>query len=193
MKYNWITLLFFAIGISSSAQVKYEKEFRIEKSQFPEISISTVAPYIKDVKRLRFYKEIDSSLQTYEIKFRKDRLHYSIEFSDEGELQDIKITIKPVDIPDQSWITITENLNENFEKFKVRKIQQQYPRAAFASDAITFRNTFQNLLLPEIRYEIEVHDRTARGNVDYQFLYNAEGGFIRMRKSLPPNYDHVLY
>jgi len=193
VKFNQFFLLLLLLGFTASAQVKSEREFRIQKSQFPAASLEKAKPHLEGARRLRYYKEIDTGRVSYELKFKKARLHYSVEFSDTDELEDIEIRIKPVDIPQESWEAIGHHLSGSFPKHKVRKIQQQYRRASFESDAETFRNAFQNLLLPEIRYELIVHAKTAEGYRDYEITYDSEGNFIMMKKSLPPNHDHVLY
>ena len=194
-------LLFTGIGAlaqqtdskKSDVNIKYEREFRIRKEQFPARALESMEDHLKEVKRLRFYREIDSNRSSYEIKFKYVRLHYSVEFSSDGVLEDVEVRIKPVDIPADSWQTITEDLNRRFSKFRVRKIQQQYPREAFPSATETLKNAFQNLLLPQIRYELIVQARVDKGFLNYEILYDADGKFLNLRKSLPPNYDHVLY
>lgn len=187
--------VFLAVFLSGSVfgQAKYEREFRIKKSQFPSSSLQVASPYLDGVRRLRFYKEIDSSKQSYEIKFKRDKLHYSVEFSDRDELEDIEVRIKPVDIPNDSYAAIEAYLTKAFSKYKIRKIQQQYPRMAFSSNEETFRNAFQNLILPEIRYELIVNAKTSEGYRDYEVLFDSQGKFRSQRVSLPANYDHVLY
>lgn len=194
MKFNYtLFFLLLLLGFTAAAQVKSEREFRIRESQFPVTSLEKAKPYLEGVRRLRFYKEIDVDRVSYELKFKKARLHYSVEFSDSSELEAIEIRIKPVDIPEESWEAIGQHLLGSFRKFKVRKIQQQYRRDAFESDSATFRSAFQNLLLPEIRYELIVQAKAEEGYRDFEITYDARGNFIMKKKSLPPNYDHVLY
>jgi hypothetical protein len=193
MRFKVLILLFITLGAAAHSQVKYEREFRILREQFPQASLESVQPYLDGVRKLRFYKEIDSSRRSYEIKFKKDRLHYSVEFNEQEALEDVEVIIKPVDIPEEAWTTITKDLDSKWSKYKVRKIQQQYPREAFTSDSDTFQKAFQNLILPEIRYEIVVRGKTEDGYRDYELLYDATGDLLLMRESLPPNYDHVLY
>ncbi len=193
MRFKVLILLFITLGAAAHSQVKYEREFRILREQFPQASLESVQPYLDGVRKLRFYKEIDSSRRSYEIKFKKDRLHYSVEFNEQEALEDVEVIIKPVDIPEEAWTTIRKDLDSKWSKYKVRKIQQQYPREAFTSDSDTFQKAFQNLILPEIRYEIVVRGKTEDGYRDYELLYDATGDLLLMRESLPPNYDHVLY
>lgn len=174
-------------------QIKHEREHRIRREQFPEAALEALQPYLDEARRLRFYREIDSNHRSFEAKFRIQRLQYSIEFTPEGELEDAEVDIKPVDIPRATWQAIQEHLGTSFGKFHVRKIQQQYPRPAFDSDDATLKAAFQNLLLPEIRYELVVQAKTESGVGQFEALYDSEGNILLLRKALPPNYDHVLY
>jgi len=193
MKYRILTLLALVFCCSLNAQAKYEREFRIKKSQFPQASLALAEPFLNGVRKLRFYKEIDSSKQSYEIKFKRDKLKYSVEFNDKDVLEDIEVGISEVDIPKASYKAMEGFLKNNFSKYKIRKIQQQYPGTAFASTEETFGNAFQNLILPEIRYELMVYAKTTGHYMDFEILFDNEGKFLNQRKSLPPNYDHVLY
>ncbi|SMP01648.1 hypothetical protein SAMN06265375_101195 [Muriicola jejuensis] len=174
-------------------QAKYEREFRIKKSEFPQNALLLIREEIEGVRRLRFYKEIDSSTTSFEAKFRKDRLHYSVEFSAVGELEDIELLVKEVDVPEDVYAGISAYLENDCGKFKVRRLQQQYPVTGNQNLEKVMKDAFQNLLLPYINYELVVSCRTDSGREEYEYLFDAEGIFISRRKSLPPNYDHILY
>ncbi len=194
MKNTLILLVFLVLlGFSGLAQNKYEREHRIKKSQFPQKSLSFIEEQLENARKIRFYKEVDSIKISYEAKFKKDRLNYSIEFDKEGELEDVEILVKEIDLPNETMKEIRKYLNQNFQKYRIRKIQQQYPASSKESTTITLRNAFQNLLLPGINYELIVAAKQKKGYQDYEILFNAEGGFVSLRKSLPANYDHVLY
>ncbi|EAR16877.1 hypothetical protein [Robiginitalea biformata] len=188
----FVFILLLALA-PASAQQKQEREFRIRKAQFPESAREVMEPYLEGVRRLRYYKEIDSARSSFEMKFKHRRLHYSIEFTPEGELEDAEVRIRPVDIPNETLEAIQAHLKGTYGRYRVRKIQQQYPRASFESDTQTLKNAFQNLLLPEIRYELVIQTRQDSGLAHYEFLYDSEGRLLRIRESLPPNYNHVLY
>ncbi len=151
--------IFFVIALSTnvlSAQHKYEREFRIKKSQMPTEALQLLERYLEDAKRLKYYKEIDTSKTTYEAKFKKDKLWYGIEFDATGSLEDIKITIAPLDIPSDVLANISTYFKKSFDKHRVKKIQQQYLATAEEDLKTTFRNAFQNLLIPSLNYEIIV-------------------------------------
>ena len=73
MKFKLAFLLLFLLAGPAVAlgQAKYEREFRIRKSQFPSIALERPTPYLEGTRRVRFYQEVDSNLVSYEIKFRK--------------------------------------------------------------------------------------------------------------------------
>ena len=187
-----VFILFFLIGFSLSAQYKYEREHRIRKDQFPEKALFFIKDKLEGARKIRFYKETDSTKVSYEAKFKRDRLRYSVEFSADGNLEDIEILIKEVDIPEETMIGINDYLEKEFSKFRIRKMQQQYP-VGTNDEQTTLRNAFQNLILPSIKYELIVTGKKDRNFAPYEVLFDAKGNFEQLRKSLPPNYDHVLY
>lgn len=189
----FIIIVFIGFSFQSSyAQYKYEREYRIRKSQFPTNALEFIEEKVTDAKRIKFYKETDSAKVSFEAKLKKDRLWYSIEFSEEGILEDIEILIKTTDIPNETLSKIEAYLNSHFNKYRIKRLQQQYPARTDALET-TLRNAFQNLILPTNNYEIMVAGKKDEGYMDYEILFDADGNFKTQRTSLPPNYDHVLY
>jgi len=184
--------LLFCTFVASS-QNKYEREFRIKKSQFPQKAIALISKELKGARHLKFYKEIDSSKSSFEAKFKKDKLWYSVEFDNNGVFEDVEINVKAVDIPTDTFTGILNHLEKTFSKYRIKKIQQQYPFQKEESIEKTIKNAFQNLLLPTINYELIIAGKKEKEYFDYELLFNAKGEFISIRKSLPPNYDHILY
>ncbi|WP_222981975.1 hypothetical protein [Flagellimonas meishanensis] len=174
------------------SQNKFEQEISIAMSDFPEKALALVNPYFESAKRIRFYREVDSLKTSYEVKFKKDRLYYSVEFSDDGTLEDVEFIIKKNDVPEESWDRITQQLNDTFEKVKIKKIQQQYPLLE-APPKQRIKDAFQNLILPDIHYEIIFSAKKDSRFMSYEGLFHANGKLLKLRKSLNPGYDHLLY
>ncbi|SIP95204.1 PepSY-like domain-containing protein [Maribacter ulvicola] len=195
MKNYFIKLMFTAFLFCfhlGRSQHKHEREHRILKSQFPALAIEIIDENVIDFKRIKFYKEIDSTKISYEAKLKKDKLWYSIEFDQNGLLEDIEILIKPTDVPNNTYTKIVDYLNKNYLKYKIRRLQQQYYSSNLPIDEI-FKNAFQNLMLPYINYELIVSGKKDKGYLEYEILFDADGNFKKIRTSLPPNYDHILY
>lgn len=193
MKCKVLLLIAFFGGIASAiSQAKQEREFKIEENEFPKKAKGIIETYLADSKRIRFYKEIDGDKVSYEVKFKKDKLKYSIEFSEGGNLEDIEFVIKEVDIPSDSFEMITNYLEANHKKNRIKKIQQQYLNN-IGNPKELLRVAFQNLILPEINYEIIVATKDDKGYAEYEITFNSEGKHILSRRLVKQKYDHVLY
>lgn len=189
-KFSFLILLLL-ITTSTISQVKYEREFRIKKSEFPTEALSLIKAKLTDAKKIKFYKEIDSNIVSFEAKFKKKRLWYSVEFNEQGKLQDVEVLIKSIDMPNDTFENATNYLDQNFKSYKIAKIQQQYP--VIESDEKTLKEAFQNLMLPTVNYELMINGKKENKFNKFEILFDATGKFKSIRKSLPANYDHVLY
>ncbi len=187
-----VLVLLLLVGYSLSAQNQYEREYRILKSQFPDNALALIQNKLEEVKKLKFYKESDSAKISYKAKFKKDRLHYSATFDTEGALENIRMNIKKVDLPEDAFAGISAYLEQYFSKHRIRKMQQEYV-AGDNNVETTLKNAFQNLILPSIKYKFLVSGKKNGAKAKYELSFNADGKFESIRKSPPPNYDHVLY
>ncbi|TLP82612.1 hypothetical protein [Maribacter sp. ACAM166] len=195
MKKKFILVIFASLFFCCNyglAQYKYEREFRIRKSQFPPDALVLIKDNVQELKRLKFYQETDSTRVSFEAKFKKDKLRYSIEFNSDGVLEGIEILIQPIDIPNDTYTNIESYLNNTFSKYRIKLLKQQY---CSNNDSLekTFKNAFQNLILPSINYEVIVIGKKDKGYSDYEILFDAEGNLKSIKTSLPSNYNHVLY
>lgn len=191
IRYSLLLCVFvFFTGLVAHGQ-KNEREFRIKKNDFPEVALAKLEPYIKEGRRRRFYMEVDGAKSSYEVKFKKDRLYYSVEFNSEGLLEDVEFIITERDIPEDSFEQMQLYIKENFERQRIKKIQQQYPLQK--SESATLREAFQNLLLPYINYEFIIASKGEKGFEEHELLFDSRGKLLRSRKSIPQKYDHVLY
>lgn len=192
LKYSCLFLLFCLSCYSIQGQDKREMEFKIRRTELPAQAHMHLQPYLHDAKRLRYYKEIDGDKESFEVKFKKRRLHYSVEFDNSGVLEDVEFKIQSVDIPEESWTNMLGYFKDNFQKYTIKKIQQQYP-LQHGDVAKTLEEAFQNLILPYINYELVFAAKKERGYQQYEILFNAKGQFLKLRKSFVAKYDHVLY
>ena len=188
-----LIILFLLFGFFSSAQNKQEREHRIKKSQFPTEALHIIAANNTDFKRLKYYKAVDSTSKIFTAKFKKERLHYKMDFNEKGAMSGLGFAIKPIDIPDESFSRVTAYLNQTFEKSKIRKMFQSYSVQPDESIEKTLKNAFQNLMLPHIKYELFVKGKKDGVRIDFEITFNYEGNLIQIKKALPANSDRVLY
>ncbi len=193
IKYS-ICILFCCLGSLAFSQNRSEREHRIRKSQFPspQTDISIIGN--KNLKRVQYYREIDSDVETYSQKFKLNRLHYHLDFDSEGYLKNSGFQVQEIDLPDDTYSAIMDHLKSNFEKIKVKQIFQEYPVTTDEKEkSTTIKNTLQNLLLPNNLYKLLVRGKQMDKIGDFELWFDAEGKFVRMRDALPANFDRVLY
>lgn len=187
-----VMILVFCGTLICQGQDNYEREFRIKKSQFPDIPLdSSLAGH--NIKRKRFYKEVDSLGSTYILKFKKNRLHYNLRFNESGELLNSGFKINEIDVPDETLQEIKRLLSSTFVKHKIKRMYQQYASNKKESEDSQLKNTFQNLLLPSNIYKLNITGKNGKNSTEYDFWFNAEGHLINKRIALPMNHDHILY
>lgn len=184
--------MLFGVFQSVLGQNKFEKETRIRKKDFPANAFMLIQDQLHHARRIRYYQETDSTKKSFEAKFKKGQLFYSVEFDEEGKLEDIEFTITETDIPEETWTAITEYLTQNHMKFCIKKIQQQYPLNDRKPELLV-HEAFQNLILQYINYEIVFAAKKGNAFQFYEALFNAEGKLTTLRKMVSPSYDHVQF
>jgi hypothetical protein len=194
MKRFRILYFFLLVSTFLFGQEKLEREHRVKKSQFPPIEL-TLESTGKVLKKIRYYREVDSAATNYSIKFKLGRLHYHFDYDSDGILINSGFRVKQIDIPMQTYKDLEDYLLHNFEKLKILRIFQEYPvrnGTNHTREAIV-KSTFQNLLQPENEYKVMIHGTRKGVRNDFELWFNAEGNFLRMRFALPRNLDRVLY
>lgn len=193
MKFRGLLVLAMLVILNTWGQEKMELERRIKADEFPQRALSQIQPYLEDARAVKYYQESDGTRSSFEVKLKKGQLRYSIEFNPEGQLEDVEIGIKEVDIPTVSLSAIKNDLNKRFSRNKIRKIQQQYIHKPERKSSETLHEAFQNLLLPEIRYELIVGGKEAGVFLSYEMLYDAQGNFLSKRIVRSSDKRYVLY
>lgn len=193
MKKFSIFILLFLIGFLSFSQDKLEREHRIKKSQFPIESKSFFFEYIENAKRVRYYKEVDTAQTNYTIKFKKDRLSYHIDFDKNNNLQRIGFRITEVDVPSDTFSQIKSLLAKTYDKFKIRRIFQQYHKSGNSNANQLLKDAFQNMMLPSTIYKVLIVGKENGRRQEKVAVFDSEGNLKKMSDVLPANFNRVLY
>jgi len=188
-----LLIMVFFSGFQSSAQEKIERQHRIKKTQFPSMALDIITQNSTDVRHLKFYQEVDTAQKTFTAKFKRARLFYEIDFDQNGDFKSMGFNVKQVDIPEESFGQISGYLAQQFEKSKIRKMLQLYHNGKDDNSEKTINQAFQNLIIPEISYELLVRGKKEGKSADYKIYFDSQGNFKQIQKSLPANYDRVLY
>lgn len=191
MKFN-ILLLICCCSVSFS-QTKDEKEERIQLSDFPEIAKTYFNFISHEAKYLKFYKETDGEKQSFEAKFKVDKLHYSVEFDTLGNLEDIEIVIKKKYITKDIYKAIDNYFNSTFKKTRIIKIQKQYVNNTNKNDKQFIQNIIENPNNKHTHFEIIAEIKTKNKHELREFTFNKEGEFEKSRLVTSSSYEHALY
>lgn len=187
------SIVFLFVATFGFSQNREEREHRILRSQFPEKAVTTVKTSLEGIRNIKYYKEVASTYKTYTAKFKKDRLYYRMDFDMQGNVQNIGYQIKEADIPEDTYAQIDTYLKENFEKPKARRMFQQYLSDDFDTSSALLKTAFQNTISNNLEYKFIITAKSEGFRQYFEVLFNAKGELKSMQKSLPANYNHVLY
>lgn len=190
---SWFIIICCLISFQVFSQKKYEKESRISENEFPKSAAELLEVYTRDAKRLRFYRETDSSKISFEAKFKLEGKKYSVEFNSDSILEDVEIEISFRKLPEALKQKISSHLEDNSEKYSIKKVQKQYYHKKNASVTNTLASAFKNDDTDFINYEIVVWRSSEKDTGMVEFTFNKHGEFLLERPFSQPSYDHILY
>ncbi|NRD18893.1 hypothetical protein HNV08_02440 [Winogradskyella eckloniae] len=174
-------------------QTKNEKEIRIKLTAFPKIAQDVIKSLPTNCKRLKYFLETDSTKRSFELKFKYYKKHYSLEFTEDGQIEDIEVLSTRHNINSIAKQNIDMYLSNTFLKYKFIKIQKQYV-FSIDEDPIAFVNNILNnetQLSPN--FEIIINVKTNKKRETREFLFSNSGEFLNQRTLSQSSYEHVLY
>lgn len=180
MKSLLLTCLFFLAHISVSGQIKIEKEERIKPQEVPKKAPDWISQNFSDIKRIKWFKQIEDNYQSYEAKFKSNGLRFSVEFENTAVLKNVEIETEFDKILSPAKEMLTKKLEEKFIKFKFKKIQFEYLPANLA-----FQNFSEKIKTPlpvPDFYEIELVGKTPEETKLYEARFDALGKLVQMRE-----------
>ena len=170
-----------------TAQVKREKESRIDKTELPSAVVALLPQIEKNAKHLRYYKEIDGDKISYEVKLKKAKDHFSIEFSQLGTLEDIEVIIPKTELPE----AVLKTLKNNFEHVHLKRIQKQF-RNENNNPKQLIEAVFESQLAPTA-YEILISGKTNTSYKQFELLIDSNGTIVAKRPVIFKDYEHLVY
>lgn len=184
-------LLFF--GVLSYSQTKNEKEERIKKKMFPKKALDLLDALPKDAKRIKFYKETNDTIISYEAKLKLNKRGYSIEFDKNGTLEDIEITINLTNLPNVTKASILHYLETNYDRFDIIKIQKQFKNETSAIPSDVLSDALLNQKEKGVFYELIVDTHRSDDTVPKEFTFNESGNYVSEKNIILSSSYYVLY
>lgn len=187
----FIGVFLIFMSLLSTAQIKVEREYRTKSALVPDEALKFMELAGFPTFRIKWYLETDLNDTTYEAKINyRDRL-YSIEFDRQGKLQDVEIEIAWTEIPLPVRENILEILEQQYDRYRIRKVQIQYSGNP-ESVALAIGKNFTSHELT-VRYEIEVIGKSRKQSNLYEYLFSETGELLGKMKVLfryPQHLEH---
>jgi hypothetical protein len=192
-----IATSFLTLGVSLSAFSQSEKneiERSIDRNDMPDKILALIDEFWPDLRGIKYFEQTDGKETTYEVKLEWQGDQYSIEFSTEGAVQDVEKLIEFGDIPEPARGSITRDLDEQFNKFRLTRIQLQF--IAADKDGVDDSDFIDDILEKdaddyEIRYEIELDGENRRELGSFELLYDEFGKLIEKRRIVRRSLDNI--
>lgn len=188
MKITWI-IFFVTLSVSALAQQKFEKEYRLKTAEVPLLARQFVDSLDFD-RRVKWYMEVSQNGTSVEAKGRRDGKRYSVEFDTTGKIQDVEIEVPFGAIPDAVQSTMTQQLQGEFEKYRILKIQQQF--TGTRNELLTYL-TNEGTPSPNTRYEAMVKGSKNGERQEFEYTFSSRGEIERKATVVFRNTDNLEY
>ncbi|NND34016.1 MAG: hypothetical protein HKN76_15615 [Saprospiraceae bacterium] len=189
--YRLVGFILLSLHVTIAAgQTKFEKELRIRGEVVPRGAL-TFIDSIPIKNKVKWYKEIGINRTSIEAKTRFKGQRYSIEFSQDGKLEDVEIQIKWKNLPDEARSNITTHLKSIYSRYTIDRIQIQYTgkttsilaklRDGKSSEAIT------------TNYELVIAVKVSKTHKLYEYLFSESGRFLQSVEIMTQNVDNIEF
>lgn len=187
MKYIPPVLILF-IPLLAICQEKIEREYRIKQEEVPQPAIDFIIKTYSDSLKVKWYKEESDKGKSYEAKLKWNDNKHSVEFGLDGLVQDIEIEAGVESIPEEILKKVESELEANFTKYKIRKIQVQYSGSASqltnAIKTIDYREVLQKF---EIVFEAKEENELSL----WEGLFDIKGNILSKRRIIEKPTDNL--
>lgn len=190
---NKLLLLFIAgiATISAVSQVKYERELRVKSHEVPKMAL-TFVDSLQLRNKVKWYKELSINKTSFEAKSKWQGKKISIEFSENGQFEDLEIGVTKNQMPATTLRKITVQLDTLYDSHRIKKIQRQYTGDTEKIKALLLRKDSAAEQLT-VRYEMVVAVKLQGSFEMYELLFTAEGALVkraRVKQNITDNLEY---
>ena len=155
----------------------------------PENALKTIKKLTNS--KVKWYQEFNAeNIITYEAKFKNNKKHISVEFTENGELLDVEIKIKKNEIPDNLLNIICSEIESKYKKYKFLKIQKQLLGNAENIHMALNNNVLKNV---SVNYEIVLLVKSQYKYESRELLFNNKGILISDKKIINKNTTNLEF
>lgn len=178
MKLIFLVFLFSA-NLVFAQKAKIESEQRVKKTEVPSKSVEWLSQSFPNVKKMKWFQENTSGIKSFEAKFKWNQINYSVEFSENGSIEDVEIGRKLSELTKTTQESLTASFRQ-FEKFKLSKIQEQW--TSDTGDKLSQALINNDPSLITIKYEVEFTAIIEGSYALWEGLFDGNGLLLSKRK-----------
>lgn len=193
MKISALQLLvvaFLLLPFFSTAQHKFEREYRIKSAQVPDLAkefVDSIGP----TACVKWFQEESKQGTSIEAKFKHNQRNYSVEFDPSGNLQDVEFIVQKGRLPATVRQKIQQQLEEAYTKWRFLKIQLQYQGAPNA--VLISIHQKKPSAGTAVFYEIVLKGKTSGMMHLYESTFDVNGTLLQTEQILQEKTDHLDY
>ena len=189
-KFIFLSLMIFPFIWKSAAQIKYEKEIKINAEDVPKKAYRFIDMCFEETK-IKWFKEIRIKDISYEAKLTKNKKKYSIEFDSTGTLEDVEIDIKFKSLEENLRSNIEKNTSTEFSKYHVRKSQLQWSGNIVAIEELIKKGKTTRKY--KTCYEVVMHAKKDKVIKLYEILFDNKGEIILILEIKERPTDNMIF
>lgn len=189
----FITLVIILLPIELLyGQLKYEREYRIDLEKVPKKAHEFIQQMSFNNK-IKWFKEEGLNKTSVEAKTKHNAQKYSLEFTDQGEIEDIEIEIKTDEISSETKSSILTHLESSYQKFKICKVQLQYIGEEKALQNILNKRPDKSTTDLTLRYEIVIRAKLDSDFQELELLFDENGTLLATSQIISKNSDNLEF
>jgi hypothetical protein len=193
MRFFGTIILYWAITLPLCAQstAKFEREQRLTTDRVPPAAQAFLADCQPQAK-ISWYKEQSQDGLSIEAKTKYEGVRYSIEFDTLGQVEDVEVLTSFPDLPTTVQDSICHQLQQEYGRFRLMRVQRQWTAAAPATLQALIRSGSSSGPYQE-RYELVIKARTTTGTEWFEYLFHPTGEVLRKQRIVFRNTDNLDY
>lgn len=172
------------------AQDKTEIERGIHASEAPSVARDWLSETYVNISRIHWYLEKSSDGTSYEAKLRQHGAWHSVEFDEDGTLQDVEIIVALNELPEPVRQGMEAYFDTTYAKHRIRKIQQQLTGP---SEAVRTAIRNEPAQAVTYRYEVEFYGKNDRSKALWEGLFDNQGQLLERRRIVLRPTDNLMY
>jgi hypothetical protein len=189
----YLTILITLLLVGNThiiAQQKYEREVRIQTEDVHPDALQFINNTPINTK-IKWYREIGLDTTSIEAKTKYNGQRYSIEFSENGILEDIEVEIKTRDLEETIFNSLKKTIENTYGNFKLEKIQLQY-----TGNPELLKSVFNTNPVPDaitIKYELVISSKESGTFKQFELLFNEALELVSTTEIITKNNINIEY